>query len=384
MTAPRRDRTPPWADSVRPVRLFELLEKYRRRAVHEETGLPFAPGQDGPRPFTIERLAFETGPGLALALRLFFPACVLGFALSFVWDWNSILRSCSVAGGIGFGTNWVAIKMLFWPREARPVFGHGLIPSQRDQLITKVADEVLEKLINEELILSKIEEMRLVQRFTDATIDKLRQVTRDPEFKDDLRDMVLTYVAQLSADPAFRARLADRVGRSVEDFAGERFKGFLVRRLRQTWRPQLAELLDRELDTLDVTLDEGLEHLDEFVERLPHALEQRRPQIDRVMTTMLVGLVREVDLRAIVLEQLSTVTTEQLEAGFREFSDDKLSYITLLGGIFGVIGGSVIVFPIPAALTLTAAVGGLALLDLAAGRIAEWRARRSGDPETGE
>ena len=190
----RRTR-PVWATGIPDVRMMEFLEKYRRKAVDEDTGLPFEPSAKARGPFTIERLAFRTGPGLRLALRLFVPMCALVFTFSFLWDWHSLLRSCSVAGAIGFGTNWIAIKMLFWPREARPVFGHGLIPSQRDQLIEKVANEVLEKLINETLILRKIEETQLVQRFTESTIEKLRVISRDPEFERDLRNMILTYVS---------------------------------------------------------------------------------------------------------------------------------------------------------------------------------------------
>lgn len=356
--------TPSWVDRIEPVRLAELWNKYRTRLVHPKTGLPFEPTRKGERQLSIEQLAFSTGAGFRLALRLFVPLCLVGFGVSFLWDWNGLVRSCSVAGLIGYGTNWVAIKMLFWPRESRPVFGHGLIPSQRDQLIDKVATQVLENLINEELIFEKIEETQIVERFSGALIERLSEVAEDPEFKRDLRQMILTYVGEVTSRPAFRRRLADRAEESLEDFAGDRFRGWVVRRLRELWRGPMIDVLNREIERLDETLGEGLEHLDDIVERLPRALEDRHDQIDRALTTMLVGLVREVDVRAIVYEQLSTVTTEQLETGFREFSDDKLAYITLLGGLFGVIGGSVIVFPLPAIGVLILIGALLALLDV--------------------
>lgn len=362
-------KPPSWADRVSEVRALALFEKYRRKVVHQETDLPFEPTARAPRPLSLERLAFETRGGLKLALRVFTPACLLVFALSFLWDWYELLRSCSVAGLIGFGTNWIAIKMLFWPRESRPVFGHGLIPSQRDDLIDKVATEVLENLINEELILRKVDETQIIHRFTSAAIHKLRSVAQDPEFKEDLRQMVLTYVAEVTREPAFRAKLATRAESSLEEFAGERFRGFVVRKLKDLWRGPLIELLNREIEGLDRTLDEGMEHFGQVVERFPAALEDRQAEIDQVMTNMLVGLVREVDLREIVYEQLATVTPEQLERAFLEFSDDKLSYITLLGGIFGVIGGLVIVWPLPAMALLAAGVGALALADVIAWRI---------------
>lgn len=356
---------PSWADRLSKLGALELFEKYRRRSVHEETELPFDPG-DNERKFTFEALAFETGWGMRLALKVFMPICATTFLLSFLWDWHGLIRSCSVAGMIGFATNWVAIKMLFWPRESRPIFGQGLIPSQRDQLIKKVADEVLENLINEELILTRIEEMRIVQRLSSSAIDKLEEVTRDPEFKDDLRRVILTWVADLTSDPEFRSRLAARAERTIEDFAGQGMRNWAVRKLKNTWRPSLVKLLNREIEDLDSTIDDALENLDELLEHFPRALADRQENIDQVLSRMLVGLVREVDVRAIVLEQLSTVTTEQLERGFKEFSDDKLSFITLLGGVLGIVGGTVIVWPLPSIALLSTLGLTLLLLDLAA------------------
>lgn len=347
-------KRPSWASHVRRLRPIELLEKYRRRMVHRETQLPFEPAERQPSAYTIEGLAFETGWGMQLALRIFMPICGACFLGSFAWDFYGLIRSCSVAGMIGFATNWVAIKMLFWPRESRPIFGQGLIPSQRDQLIEKVADEVLQNLINEELILEKIEQMRIVQRLSSSAIDKLGAVMHDPEFKADLRRVILTWVAELTSNPEFRERLGARAEHSLMEVAGEGMQRWVVQRLKSAWRGPLVRILNREIEDLERTIDDGLQHLDELLVQVPHYMEGRQDEIDKVLSRMLVGLVREVDVREIVLEQLSTVTTEQLEKGFKEFSDDKLSFITLLGGVLGVVGGSVIVWPLPSLATLAA------------------------------
>lgn len=367
-------RPPSWVHEIPRIRFLELFEKYRKRMVHERTMLPFDPSEPDVVPYTIEKLAFDTGWGLRLALTLFPWGCVLVFGLSYLFEaylldgypWVSeVLRSSSVAGLIGFGTNWVAIKMLFWPRQVRPVFGQGLIPSQRDQLIQKVADEVLENLINEELIEQKIVETQIVQRFTGAFIEKLQLVVHEPEFKQDLRNMILTYVAEITSNEEFRKNLGEKAQASLEEFGGSGLKNWAIKKLKEVWRAPLIELINRELENLEGTVDGGLEHLDEALERLPNALDDRQEQIDQVLTTMLMGLVREVDVRAIVIEQLSTVTTEQLERGFREFSDDKLSFITLLGGILGVVGGTVLVWPFPSMAVLLAIGALLVVLDFA-------------------
>ena len=224
--APPSIRRPSWVDRVPRVRFLELFEKYRQRMVHKETGLPFDPTPRGEAPLTFERLAFETGWGLRLALKVFFPTCAAVFVASFLLPpgrLQEVVRSCAVAGMIGFGTNWVAIKMLFWPKEVRPIFGQGLIPSQRDQLIEKVANEVLEKLINEELIFQKIEETRLVSRFSESLFQKLQGVVHEPEFRGDLRNMILTYVGDMASDPAVRERVSRKAEASLEEFAGASF-----------------------------------------------------------------------------------------------------------------------------------------------------------------
>lgn len=376
-------RRPSWIDDVKQIRFTELFAKYRARIVHSDNQLPFAPTRRQ-APLTIEQLAFETGWGLRLALKVFLPVCLVGFLLSFWRDYQGILRACSVAGAIGFGTNWVAIKMLFWPREPRPVFGQGLIPSQRDQLVQKVADQVLTKLINEELITRKIEETRVIPRFTQGLINKMRGLVQEEEFQRDLRNMVLTYVGQLADNSEFRQSLALRAEKNLEEFAGESFKSWLVKKLKRTWREPLLEVLNREIEDLDETIRSGIPQFQDALDHLPKALETHQEQIDRVLSQMLLGMVREVDLREIVLEQLATVTPQELEQGFREFSDDKLSFITILGGVLGVVGGTIMVWPIKSTLVLAGGFGLLVIADLALYPLTRDRSWPSDEPPSGE
>ena len=45
----------------------------------------------------------------------------------------------SVSGLIGYGTNYIAIRMLFRPVSKRPIWGQGLIPAQRDRIIVTLS-----------------------------------------------------------------------------------------------------------------------------------------------------------------------------------------------------------------------------------------------------
>ncbi|RME75675.1 MAG: DUF445 family protein [Planctomycetota bacterium] len=349
------------------LRFSEYVARWRARIrTHPETGLPLRPRRPrrDPGAVTLERLAFRSGKGLRWALRLFNPVCFSLFVLSFFWDWHGVVRSCSIAGIIGFSTNWVAIKMLFWPRESRPIFGQGLIPSQREEIIQKVADEVCEKLINEEIIRRELDESRLIPRLTEETTAELRRIVRDPEFVADTKQVLLAYAAELTRSPAFRAELLARIEQRVSSYAGGSMAGWLVGRLRGVWREPLLRIANEELDRLPQTVDELSQDADALLARVPAELEARLDVLDAALTRWLMALVREMDVPAIILKQLSTVTTEQLEQGFRDFADDKLGFITLLGGILGLLGGFVIVWPIESLVVIVALGGLLAALDV--------------------
>lgn len=328
------------------------IDKWRDRfRTHPQTGLPLSPHRRNPLDdgtLSIEKLAFRTGKGLQLALKLFAPTAFSVFLISFLvpLEWLAkLLRACATAGLIGFGTNWVAIKMLFRPREVRPLLGQGLIPSQRDELIRKVADEVVENLINEEIIRRELDESRLITRLTKETTKEIRRLVRDPEFVEDTKQVVLTYAARFTQSEKFRAEVASEVQKRIEEVAGARFAHAVVERLRGLWREPIIRVVNHEIDDLPRTLDRLVGDVDAALDTVPRYLERHQVAIDAALTRITMSLIREIDVRHLIEKQLSTVTSEQLETNFREFADDKLGYITLLGGILGTLGGCVIIWP---------------------------------------
>lgn len=70
-----------------------------------------------------------------------------------------------VGAFLGYGTNWLAVKMLFWPRKPFKLFGrtvlHGLIPSRRPQLADSVAAAIDENLFDAEDIKKIIESKKV-------------------------------------------------------------------------------------------------------------------------------------------------------------------------------------------------------------------------------
>jgi len=355
---------PGWLDRFSRIGFQEYYDKWRRRAQEAHERATASADEDvADALYTFEKLAFETGGGLRILLALYMPVALTIFGLSIFWELE-VLRACSIAGMIGFGTNWIAVKMLFRPRSPRPIFGQGLIPSQRLEILTKVADEICEKLINETKIRQEIEERELVAKMTGETLSQLQQMVREKEFVHDTRSMLLTLAEDLVGKEEFRAKVLEACEERVKEVAGKSLSNYLLDKARKFWFGPLHPLVDRELSALPETIDKVLKELEPILDRFPAVLEKRREMIEGTLTRIVMAFVREVDMHSMLTKTLDTVTPEQLEQSFHEFADDKLSYITLLGGILGAVGGLIIVWPLYSIIGLTVLAAALGLADI--------------------
>ncbi len=340
----------------------EYVKKYRRRLTHSQTGLPFEPSSQ--EDLMKNRQSFNAGVKMKWAVSLFAPFCFCVFFVSFFWNPYKILSSCAIAGLIGFGTNWIAIRMLFWPREARPIFNHGLIPSQRDQIIEKITNDVLDRLINETLIQQKIEESGVLQKFTTSTGKKIQSLIKNPEFKKDTKTILSYYVQKWLNDSDFRKQVRQKLTGKIEELGGGTLSEWILLKMRPFWQKSFIGILDQQLEQLPSLLEEFMEHIEHILEEIPKFIEDHRHPIEVILTKMQMGLISEINIRSIVMEQLEKVTAEELEVGFKEFSDDKLSFITILGGILGLIGGFIILWPIESLICISIILFLLYLLDI--------------------
>ncbi|NND72163.1 MAG: DUF445 family protein, partial [Rhodothermales bacterium] len=212
-----------------------LLARYVKRHMPEQQGSP----RSSPEP---PRLS--SGYDRFLPLLKIIPIfLLLGFAGSFLWDFDSVsiqlfsrslpldglLRIVSVSGLIGFLTNWLAITMLFNPREQRPIFGRGLIPAQRERVIYRLATAVSEELINEEIIAAKIEESQVISRYRELAMTVTRGVIEDPEFRDELKALATNYMNNVLASEDVRTRIVDFTVEKLEARLGEGISGIALK-----------------------------------------------------------------------------------------------------------------------------------------------------------
>ncbi|WP_251953680.1 DUF445 domain-containing protein [Salinibacter ruber] len=328
--------------------------------------LPDSAGTDGP---SVEPPPKRTGRYARWLPILKALPWVLGalFALSFVWDFpgvaltvagytvvlEDLLRFTAVSGLVGFGTNWLAITMLFRPRTARPLVGQGLVPAQRERVAYRLAQAVSDELINKALIKEKIRESGLVAQYRDLLVAAASDVATDDAVRAEGKALLRRALRDVLSTPSVQTRIVALTAEQVEAQAGEGLSGLMLRAYRyfgeDDFRARLRETVRRLPDAVDPLVEE----LDPVLDRLPAELERRSDEIESLLTRVVLRLVDTLDLERMIYENVRAYDERQLEMLLRRTTNEQLNYIKYLGAALGIIGGFIIWAPAAALVVVT-------------------------------
>lgn len=297
-----------------------------------------------------------------IKLLFIFPVFLLiSFVTSFFWDFNSVsgsvfgyplnfeglLRILSISGFIGFLTNWIAIKMLFRPTHRRPILGQGLIPAQKERIAFRLARAVSEDLINPEIIKRKIHESQAITKYREKATDYIKAIIDDPDFRTDLKELVVGYVDEMIADPEVRTNLAQTVIEQIEGAIEKNsFERVALKAYSFLKGQEMQDLVEEALIKVPSGVEQGLNKLDDFLDNLPDRIEKHSGTIEDVVTSLLYKLINQLDVHALVEDNLRQYDEKRLEILIKNASNDQLQYIQYLGAVLGTLGGFVIWEPV--------------------------------------
>ncbi|MEO1022901.1 MAG: DUF445 family protein [Bacteroidota bacterium] len=299
---------------------------------------------------------------ILLNLLFIFPLLLIGvFILSFFWDFNGLtgqifgvdvafeglLRILSISGLIGFLTNWLAITMLFRPTFRRPILGQGLIPAQKDRIAFRLARAVSEDLINPEIIKQKIQESQAITLYREKATQYVRNIIDSPDFRSELKILAVEYVDEMIAEPDVRASIAKTViGQIDEHIAENSFEKVALKAYSFLKGQEMQDLVEDALTKLPSGLEKGLDKVDEFLDLLPERIEQNSTAIEDLVTNVLYKLINQLDVHALVEDNLRAYDERRLEKLIKNASNDQLQYIQYLGAVLGTFGGFIIWQPV--------------------------------------
>jgi hypothetical protein len=291
------------------------------------------------------------------------------FAVSFAWDFpgvtisvagytvvlEDLLRYTTVSGLIGFGTNWLAITMLFRPRQERPIVGQGLVPAQRERVAYRLAEAVSDELINKEIIMAKIRESGLAAQYRDLLVAVAGDVVTDDDVRREVKELLRHALRDVLSTPEVQDRVADFTAEQIERNA-DGLPGVAFRTYRLFGEEDFQQRLREAARSLPEAIDPLLDELDPALDRLPAHLERHGDTVEELLTELILRLVGTLDVERIVFENVRAYDERQLEMLLRRTTNEQLNYIKYLGAVLGVVGGLIIWAP-AAALAFFTTVG---------------------------
>lgn len=126
------------------------------------------------------------------------------FILTLVKSDSQVIRysfRICMSGLVGFYTNWIAIKMLFHPREPLALSGwQGLIPKNKGKLAVQIGEEVQGKLLSPEVIAEHVSDQRLFEKGSALLLRKVRAWADTTENRQRIRNAVGGFIQRAGKD----------------------------------------------------------------------------------------------------------------------------------------------------------------------------------------
>ncbi len=182
-----------------------------------------------------------------------------------------------ISAFIGWFTNWIAIKMLFHPREPRKVLGltfHGIFPKRQQQFAEKLG-----KLVSDELL---------------SYGDIEQKITSTENLKN----------------------LMPVIDEHIDEFLRTKIKSEF---------PFISMFI-------------GTKTINRFKETISKELETLFPEL---MKNYMNNLKHQLDLEKIVIEKVASFSTDKLESILYQIMSKELRFVEIIGGVVGFVIGIV-------------------------------------------
>ena len=334
--------------------IWELFVKYGPESDHDDKS-----GSNGQNS-NLNRQRY--GHPFWMKLLLTYPYILIAFFIfSFFWDFpnyhfilagfnyklDGIIRIIAVSGLIGYGTNWLAITMLFRPLKKRPVLGQGLIPSQKPRIAYRLAEAVSRDLINPEIIKEKISDTDIITTYRKKSLHYLQKIVENDDFRDELKQLIIWYIRDRMNDDDFRQSLADGIINQLDSAVEENsFEKLALKAYRLIRGREAEKMIDEALRKIPDQLVDEMYRIDDVLDQLPETIEYHSDNIESLVTQLIFTMINELDVRELIEENILKLDESRLEMLIKGTTNEQLQYIQYLGAVLGTIGGLVIWAPI--------------------------------------
>lgn len=283
------------------------------------------------------------------------------------WYWPelpgvNISFAMAISGLVGFGTNWVAIKMLFHPRM-KLLGVQGVIPARRVDLARSVAATLEEHLISAERMHKLLVETGAITRTLDSVSSRLPALFDNAQARCLVENEIKRHMQEAigkvgtEAKDLLKQRLrsngAALIGGAAATVSFGPIAGMLAAGAAKAGL--LDGVVERVIDDLtgELSSSKNLEAAaDDVVKGLPATARDmlQDTQVRARLADMVEGaaaeLVGAVDVRGIVEQELLARDDAELEALIDRVASSELVFIQVIGGVLGAVAGLALVWPV--------------------------------------
>ena len=289
-------------------------------------------------------------------------------------DFLHIILPIALCAAIGYGTNYIAIKMLFRPRKeirigsCRVPFTPGVIPRNKPRIAAAVGKAVSENLLTREDMTDRLTQAGFKEKLTDSIQDALTEQTaplsallpcQEEELTQEISQVIggkildglkkvdmnalVTEVAQTSfGDLLGNPMIAMFLGGGMLDNICQKLSAGVSIYLEEKGPEIIALMVKEELDRmLDKPIRENLDDLGIPEEVLRNLLET---VVGHVLENNIQSVLGSLDVKAVVEDKINGMDVRELEDLVLSVMKNELQAIVNLGAVIGAVIGVVNIF----------------------------------------
>jgi uncharacterized membrane protein YheB (UPF0754 family) len=252
----------------------------------------------------------------------------------------------------GYGAAWLAVKMLFRPRQPVYVFGRqlpltpGMLPKEREHFIEALSSVIAERLLDVETITDEIMKLNLEPEITSIARREYLQHSQNESTIKLISDHLRERLLHLRDSVETRWEITRALRRVVETEMSRRFS--LLQRLIGDYilsDDTLYRIVGDSLDQLAEQISESLyvrTTISQAMAQVPEKLFQ--PGASAPSTTVgdfVTVLSQRLDFRAILIKRLSALSNEAIEDLIMQTAGREIRAIVWFGAGIGFVVGIV-------------------------------------------
>ncbi len=292
----------------------------------------------------------------------------------------------AVGGLIGYITNYIAIRMLFRPHQAKYFMGihipftPGIIPKEKSRIASSIGKAVSENLMNREVLEKSLLSDEMLTKMNNAIDEFVATQSQNPETIEQfaghylsqedisaMRQNVTTGVVKMISGKLNDSRLGDNIAHMAIEhvmektrnsvvglFGADKFVAGLAQPIEKLLAKHINEILqhnsqqmveglvtDESDKLMGMTMSQLVTGHDEQVAQIKNGIQSAYKTI---ITEHLPRILQDIDISAIIEQRINEMDMDEAEAIILDVMKKELRAIVWLGALLGCIMGTITSF----------------------------------------